>query len=109
MQRDYDPQVGRYVVRGERSDRIKKGGKAGRREHVNTRLRQREPSAVLCEQITSWFTTSPMATLLCGSQSKDCWHVLVFAAYQTLIPANIPTAPQLREVLRYGARRPENN
>jgi len=22
-----------------------------------------------------------MATLLCGSQSKNCWHVLLFAAY----------------------------
>src|SRR5437764_30531 len=33
-----------------------------------------------------------MATLLCDSQSKNCWHVFVFAVYQTLIPANIPTA-----------------
>jgi len=43
------------------------------------------------EQITSWFTSSSMATLLCGSQSKNCWHVLAFAAYRILIPT-IPTA-----------------
>jgi len=33
-----------------------------------------------------------MATLLCGSQSKNCWHVLIFAPYRILIPTGIPTA-----------------